>query len=338
VSAPDPLPSAAVSRDGRPGARLWIWALVAAALLSVLAFGNAPAKTMLWDAVFDAGHVPLFGLLSLAVLRMLRAHVPGVAPRHAWFAAFAITAAIGIVTELLQNFQPNREPSFADFARDLAGAATVLLTAAVVSPVSGGPSWLVRRRDKRVALGVALVILLASGAQVAAALGVVAARWSALPMLYAFDGSWSERGRVTTADHSTLTPRARPARVPSDFAEPLARLDMTASTYPGIRLSEPYPDWRDYRELAFTVVSDLDVPQTIVIRIDDMLHDQRSEDRFNRALRIAPGVNHVVIALDDVRTAPDRREMDMSRIRGIIIFAYQPPAPTHVFLGPLRLQ
>jgi hypothetical protein len=86
-----------------------------------------------------------------------------------------------------------------------------------------------------------------------------------------------------------------------------------------------------------TVVSDLDAPLPLVLRVHDASHDQRYADRFNRLLLIHPGVNRIVIPLDDVRRAPDRREMDMTRIRGIMLFAYRLAEPTHVFIGPIRL-
>ncbi len=101
---------------------------------------------------------------------------------------------------------------------------------------------------------------------------------------------------------------------------------------------EPYPDWRGYRRLLVTIVSDLDAPLSLVIRVHDAAHDQRSKDRFNRSLTIAPGVNRFSIALDDIERAPDRRRMDMRRIRGVLIFGYNLKAPTHVYLGALRLE
>ncbi len=90
--------------------------------------------------------------------------------------------------------------------------------------------------------------------------------------------------------------------------------------------------------MAITIVSDLDAPLPIAIRVHDAAHDQRYEDRFNRALTIAPGVNRITIALDDIRHAPDRREMDMRRIRGVLLFAYQRTQPTRLYLGPIRLE
>jgi hypothetical protein len=315
-----------------------IWALLAVALLVSLFFGGAPERTMLWDAVFDAGHVSLFGLLSVAALRLVRGSFPGLAPGRTWWTALGGVAVLGAVTEALQAFQPNREPSFADYARDLAGAGAFLLVAAARPRLSGGPSWISSAKGRRAAVATAVVVLLVSGFQLGATVAVLAARRAAMPTLAALDGSWWERRIVRAADHSALTPNTRPARLPAAFSEPLARLDLELSVYPGVHLDEPYPDWRGYQRLAFTVVSDLDAPLTLVIRVHDAHHDLRHQDRFNRTLTIAPGVNRVAIPLDDIRTAPDRREMDLSRIRGIIIFADRPAAPTHVFLGRLRLE
>jgi hypothetical protein len=105
-----------------------------------------------------------------------------------------------------------------------------------------------------------------------------------------------------------------------------------------VAFDEPYPDWSGHLRLVFTIVSDLDAPLRLVVRVHDAAHDQRGKDRFNRSLTVSPGVNRFAISLDDIRRAPDRREMDMRRIRGIILFAYRLNAPTHVYLGAWRLE
>jgi len=38
------------------------------------------------------------------------------------------------------------------------------------------------------------------------------------------------------------------------------------------------------------------------------------------------------------RRAPDRREMDLRRVRGIVLFADRLERPTHLYLGPIRLE
>jgi hypothetical protein len=330
--------SSAASRHPRtPGGGGAVWALLAAALLLFLFFGDAPERTLFWDALFDVGHVPLFGLLALAALRLLRARVPRMLPGQVWWVAFGTVAAAGVLTELLQTLQSNREPSIGDFSRDLAGAGAFLLGAVAFPRLAGGTSSAPAPRIRRAALAGAVLLVLLSGGQFAGTVAVLAVRQASMPTLFALDGSWWER-RLVRPGTSTLTPNARPPALPAGFSEPLARLDLKPARYPGVTLDEPFPDWRGYERLRFTVVSDLDAPLRLTIRVHDALHDQRFEDRFNRTLTIAPGVNRLVIPLADIRTAPDRREMDMSRIRGIILFGDRLSAPTHLFLGCLRLE
>ena len=91
-------------------------------------------------------------------------------------------------------------------------------------------------------------------------------------------------------------------------AVPLARLDLPPATYSGLTLDEPFPDWTGSDRLAFTVVSDLDRPLPLSIRIHDAWHDQRYEDRFNTVVQIRPGSNDVEIPLVvmDVTLAEER--------------------------------
>jgi hypothetical protein len=87
-----------------------------------------------------------------------------------------------------------------------------------------------------------------------------------------------------------------------------------------------------------TAAPDLDSPITLTIRVHDADHDQRYADRFNRRLVVSPGLNRFVIPVEDIVNAPDRRRMDLRRIRGIVLFAYELDRATHVYLGPLRLE
>ncbi len=312
------------------------WALLLAALLVFLALGEPPELTLFWDAFFDAGHTPLFGFAALAILGLLRARRSHADGSRIWWEAFALTVTLGAITEILQFFQPSRDPSFEDFFRDVAGAgAWLLVTAAVRS--SGRGTGPIRTRGGRVgAATVAGLLVLVAGAHLATTAALYVARNGARPTLFVLDGSWWERRLVHEHD-SVLTPRTGPRRLEASFREPLARLDLKPGTYPGVAFNEPYPDWSGYRRLVFTAVSDLDAPLPLTIRIHDAAHDQRYRDRFNRLLVIRPGINRIVIPLDEIRFAPDRREMDMRRIRGIILFGYRLGAATHVYLSALRL-
>lgn len=313
------------------------WLLALLGLLLFLILFDAPQRSRFWDALFDAGHTPLFGLVALSLLGFLRTRTRPDQGSRMWWTAFAVTLLLGAATECLQVFQANRDASIEDFLRDLAGAGAFLLLAAAMAWGAWAPGPIRSRRGRLSAAGVALLLLAAAGGHLAMTAALYAARDRAFPTLFALDGSWWER-RLIEANGSSLTPAAVVPRGVGATGEPLARLDLEPGTYPGLAFDEPYPDWRGYRRLVFTVVSDLDLPLPLVIRVHDEAHDQRAADRFNRSIVIYPGVNHVAMAIDEIRLAPDRREMDVRRVRGVILFAYRLVKPTHVYLGALRLE
>jgi hypothetical protein len=312
------------------------WVVLVAALLLFLFFADVPQPTLFWDAFFDAGHAPLFGVIAIALLRIVSATRPGIPPARAWGIAFWTAFGIGAATEVLQFFQPSRDPSFIDLSRDFAGSAGFLLLAAAVPRASGrtGPLRSVRQRWAAAALGLALLGV--AWAYLASTVVLYAERDARLPVVVSFDGSWWERRLIEEHDSRLVYGQRPPGG--ADEAGEFVRLDLKRAEYPGFQVTEPYPDWRGYHALTFTVISALDHPVALNVRIHDERHDNRFADRFNRGLVIAPGVNRVVIPIDDIRRAPDRREMDLAHVKAIILFAHRPPAALQVYVGPFRLE
>jgi hypothetical protein len=313
-----------------------IWAVLLVGLLLFMVFGEVPDTTRFWEDVYHAGHVPLFGMVAVSILGLFQSYGASLDLSGPWWLAFTLAVSLGGITEILQLFQPGRDASFWHFLRDVAGAGSFLLVGATVrwKDRFAGPIRSAARR--RVAWAAAALMVGLAGLNLAATIAAYGERDLAYPTLFAPDGPWWERQFVETHD-SVLTPGARPAHlaIPSD--EPLARLDLEPGRYPGIVFDEPYPDWRGARTLILTFVSDLDRPIRLTIRVDDAHHDNRYDDRFNRGLVVRPGFNRIAIPLDDIRRAPDRREMDMRHIRHVILFGYRLTDPTRVYLGPLRL-
>jgi VanZ family protein len=312
------------------------WATLLVGLLLFMVLGRAPDRTLFWETAYHFGHVLIFGGVAVSLLGLLRARGASPADAGPWWVAFWMAVVLGALTELLQRWQPGRDASVWHFLRDVAGAASFLLVVAMVGWPWGGVRLIRSGRGRLAAVVAAVAMIGGAGADLLATVIVYGERDMALPTLYAFDGSRRERMFIETHD-SALTPGAGPRGLAATDG-PLARLDLNPAIYPGITLREPYPDWRWARSLELTLVSDLDAPLMLTIRIHDAAHDNRYEDRFNRQLVVRPGVNRILIPLDDVRRAPARREMDMRHIRQIILFGYQVTAPTHVYLGPIRLR
>jgi hypothetical protein len=332
--------------------------LALAALLLFLFFGEAPERSRFWTAFFDAGHTPLFGVIALLLRSLLRRQPASPAPAvgrrppvRAGLLAFALSAVLGLATELLQMAQRHGDPSVSDLLRDMAGAAAFLITGAVIesrararsAAVVAGQDGAARSARLRwvgaAGLVAALLILVAAGRTFIVTSAAYVARDRAFPTLFALDGSWWERQFVDVGGNH-LTPAAPGItdRAAAGERVSLARLDLRPGRYSGVTFAEPYPDWRGYQRLSFTIVSDLDAPLPMAIRIHDAAHDHRYADRFNRRLTIRPGANHIAIAIDDIRNAPGRRQMDVGRIRAILLFASGLTRRTHVYVSPLRLE
>jgi len=63
------------------------------------------------------------------------------------------------------------------------------------------------------------------------------------------------------------------------------------------------------------------VDRNLNIRINDVQHTQEYSDRFNRCFTVHPGINKIIIPLDNVINAPLGRKMDMNHIQTICVFA-----------------
>jgi hypothetical protein len=307
------------------------WRLaLAVGLLLFLFLGDKPPGSRFWNAFFNAGHAVLFGVIALLVRHWVVAWRAAFGPARSGLAAFAATVVIGAATEVVQALQARSDPSLEDLLRDAAGAAGFLLLAWAAASRSS------RRAARLAAVAAALVVLVAALWVLILTSARYVARDRAYPTLFALDGRWWERDFIELR-RNRLTPGARPA-ADGPAGSTLARLDLNPGLYSGVSFDEPYPDWRARDALTLTIVSDLDAPLAMVIRIHDARHDQRYRDRFNRRLTVVPGVNRVRIPVEEIRAAPDRRPMDLRRIRGVLLFAYDLKKPAHVYLGPLRLE
>jgi hypothetical protein len=295
-------------------------------MVVTVTIGVPPEPTLFWNALFDVGHVLVFAAITTILLDLIGRRQPEPDPRAAVSWTVAVTLALAAGTELLQALEPTHDAAFGDFVRDAAG-----MTLALVLRRAGASSGISTVRRLTVA-----VIVVALLAPFFAVVGIYVQRNRAFPVVIPLNGSWWE-GRLLSFHDSELLPGACDAFGASDTG-PLARLMVQPGTYPGFFLKEPYPDWRAFHRLVVRAAMDVDQSITLTLRIHDARHDDRYADRFNVALAITPGDHRIEIPLEAIRLAPHGREMDLGRIRGIGVFAYQLSRPSHVCLSAFRLE
>ena len=101
------------------------------------------------------------------------------------------------------------------------------------------------------------------------------------------------------------------------------RVQLSTATYSGTSLFYFPHDWRDYQQLHFSVYNPENDVLALHCRIHDALHGEHGllfDDRFHRRFELQPGWNDLSVSLQDVRTAPATRLMDMAQIEGLGLF------------------
>ncbi len=314
-----------------------ILVIISFGLLWILHDFNLPWNTLLWRAISNAGHVPLFGILSFAILRLsirvLGRYITSI-PWH-YVVALAGCAFLGLASEYAQILGP-RDADTIDLVRDMAGAVA-FLGVLMAFDRKLTTWWQNRRRQSKLVLLIFATLTGTIGI-LPAGLWAVATwhRDNSFPILSNFDSVWDSWFWDTRNINFVIAdPPAGWKKPPGDC---VALLTFLPGEYPSFTCVEPVPDWIGYRFLSFEAYSDQDTLISLTLKIEDMDHDETYYDRFNRIVIIKPGANRVVIPLDSVRQAPVSREMDLTSIALFSLFAGRTERPFTVYVDDFRLQ
>jgi hypothetical protein len=307
--------------------------VAAAALLVILEGVDFPEDTYLLKEIKNAGHIPLFGLMSLVVLGMSFALLNRKLPSRIWhyLVAFLFTGFLGFLSELFQKFTP-RDADFWDIMRDIAGAAIFLLI------------WMTFDKNMRESLGklgrwgkpltiwsAAVIIGLVAISPVIQWTVSYKQRSDNFPVICSFD---TER-EADFADvcRSDLSISETPSGWSGHDSTRVGRWDIRPGDWPQIYL-EPYPDWGGYNSLDFDTFSTEDTALTAILRIADYTRDGAA---FDRRITIQPGLTCLSIPIEDIRTQSRKRPLDITDIRIIQIIFEKPRTSFTIYLDNLRL-
>ena len=290
---------------------------VAAALIALVLGASLPSWPKILGVLNDMAHAPVFGTFALIVLRLTRIwRSPAAARASDYGIAFVVAICTGGLVEIAQAFV-DRDASFADLGTDALGAGCTLGIAAAFER----QLWRARIRFAgRVAVAVlglfcGLWALFPVGQAVVAYID----RATAFPVVARFSSARDLYFISSGAAHLSLQPLpARWARSGDDLS---LRIDFTAAVWPGVSLDEPEPDWRGFSALVLDVTNPDETPLRLTVRVHDAAHDQRYEDRFNRAFEVMPSSRVALrIPIQDILAGPVGRPLDLAHIAGIVVF------------------
>jgi VanZ family protein len=293
-----------------------------------------PSDAVIWHAIYDAGHGPLFGVIAWSILSMLRVLMPAGSLRRVYAAAFTITAVLGALTEFLQLFS-TRDADILDLMRNLAGAGAVLLVRGALERSSTGRPRL-EPVSKRIAAWVAAVVLMAGVfTPVAMTLRAYQEQTRRFPVLAEFDSWWEPT--FVLATRAWLEPEALPDRF-GEAGRKVGRWILYPREWPGLRIVEPVQDWSDRKAIRFEIWSGLDDELPMTLLVDDFHRRDHRQDRSRTRFVVHPGYNDIRISLEEVRTDPKDRLLDMDQIGALYLYTTQPDKTLTIWIDSIRLE
>jgi VanZ family protein len=301
---------------------LWLLIVIPAGLL--FAGGPGPDAARSLSRAWDLGHVVAFFAWTALWLRTgAAARMPR---RKRWAATLAMCALVAVLTEGAQ-WLAGRDASVHDASRDMLGG---LLALAWLDSARGHLTPVLRRAGR----AGSLVVLGAALAPLAAALADEQLGRLAFPVLADFETPFEADRWEGSAAHAIDPSRA-------SHGNASLRVELIPADYSGVALVRAPRDWRGYRRLRLEAFNAGTETLEVFGRIHDGEHDRRGPsygERYNTAFRLTPGWTALTIDLAAAERGPAARHLDMSDIRGFMLFVSRLPAPCTIFLDNVRLE
>ncbi|UCE66026.1 MAG: VanZ family protein [Candidatus Zixiibacteriota bacterium] len=321
----------------KTGSSIILLTVVVVTLIIALNTINLPGNTYLIRAIHNAGHFPFFGVLSLLLFALISLFFGDIIRNRLWLyiMAFIFSSAIGILHEFSQIIGP-RDADVWDLGRDISGAASFLGLRMICDRKMR--DFLMNRYGfiKPLIVFMVLILILVNIIPIVIWGGAYIYRDRNFPLICGFESVWENKFL------NTQSAEIRRSFPPENWdyrgGHQVGKLTFYKAYYPGLEIEEPYPDWTGYDFFTFMVFMETDSAVHLTVRIEDSYHNDEYEDRFNGTFIIEPGLNKISVPLDEIRMAPAARDMDMSKIRSIHLFAFRPSEKFALYFDDFRLE
>lgn len=302
----------------RPRRLLLLIALLVIA--GVLLFVHLPIPpTYAGRTVENAGHTPLFFLVTLGILFVLRGD-PRISNFKLYLYSFLAGAGAGLLTEVIQR-PLARDASWEDVGADVIGTIAALAAYALFERRSALQRW-----HRVVAMGVVLTCLSIYLVPIVNMTQAYLHRNGQFPVLADFHSR--------TELFWTMSLGVR-----RDIVDDVMEVEFYADEFPGLSFHEPVADWRAYKTLLLDVENPADEPLNLGVRVHDFRHNRQYNDRFNRRFVIAAHERRTLaISLEDIRKGPRNRLIDLSQVSDITLLRSENAGSRRLRLHSMRLQ
>jgi hypothetical protein len=269
--------------------------------------------------MMDFGHVFMFGLVALIVFKVID-RGQGLSGNRV--KAWVITMVLGLFVEVVQLGMKDRFFELNDLLNDAIGAFAFLAIFSVYSKPS-------RALIMRI---LSVVLILSAG--IPFYIVFIDETYARLnfPLINSFEKPFEIS--LWQKENAEIV---RSQKFPAGGSHS-AMVTFLPGEYSTICKEGFVHDWRGYKTFCADVYLPADKGLSITLRINDKMHDNEFNDRFNRRITLNPGINNIRISLEDVGRSPASRPMDMGDVTRICIFATGLVKPEAVYLDNTRLE
>ena len=300
-------------------------------LLYILMRQPFTRDTPLMDALLNAGHIPLFGLLALCMLILFRKLIPVDTDKayiH-YLLSFVFIIIIGAGSELLQALDPDRQADINDFIFDLVGGSSFLLLASLLDP------HLKQRALQKYTLLRPLLIVLAISSWLPGILPVYftlkiqqlrAYYYPALIMPGKFPTDFFIKyGNVTLSE----------LPIPHPQKQALKWTPGIQTSWPFIRIDYPQKNWSAYKMLELDLYSPSSIPIRVTVRVDDQYFDHDKRHTLSKTFTVKNGFNHISLNLNQPM---GHQHIDLKKIQYAWLALPEPAHPHTLYITYMGLK
>lgn len=239
----------------------------------------------------NAAHGPWFAVVTY----LLHIVLVRVMDRPSLWFTFGVALTLAVLTEAFQLVTA-RDAQWLDVAFDMLGAGAAIAFIAGRSGIAAG-------------------LVFVSLAPAFAAVAIQLYRDALFPNLLPIEAPW--RFGLLDANSPVAVTSAPPSMLKVTFAD---------TTWPGVTLPEPVPDWSGYETLEVNVLAPVAVPLTISIRLANA-----DVDHVYRTFELAAGESTIRMPITELF------DVDSVRVTSVVIYSTRPYTGYSVYLARVAL-
>jgi VanZ family protein len=300
--------------------RRLLYLVILLALASVLLFVHLPIPpTYAGRTIENAGHTPLFFLVTLGIIFVLRGD-PRMKGWKLYVFAGLAGAFAGFLSEVIQR-PLARDASWEDVYADVVGTIGALALYAMFEGRTALTRW-----HRAIALVVAVGCVAIYMTPLVAMTRAYLHRNGQFPVLADFHSR--------TELYWTMSLGAR-----REIVDDSLDVEFVADDFPGVSFHEPVADWSAYQVLLLDLENRGEEVLHLGVRVHDLGHNRQFIDRFNRRVDLAAGERRTLrITLDDIRKGPRNRLIDLQQISDITLFRGEKSGSRLLRIHSIRLE